>query len=150
MSESGMRSALCNKLRSAGVPTYAVENATHPGYPDVECTLGLIELKHRDEWPKRVTTPVRFKHFTTVQRVFAFERYRKSKDAWVLVRVKRSWFLFDGETAKQWLGYITQGQMREFSVKWWPNGIKVQELIDIMLKKKMEFLNELSIRAKSG
>lgn len=89
---------------------FAVENPVLPGTPDVNCTLGWIELKSVDK-PKRETSKVNLDHFTAQQRVFLMKRWKAEPgSAWLLVKCGDIWLLYRGDdaatkVAKEWKSY---------------------------------------------
>jgi len=90
---------------------FAVENPVLPGTPDVNCTLGWIELKSVDK-PKRETSKVNLDHFTAQQRVFLMKRWKAEPgSAWLLVKCGDIWLLYRGDDAAQkvgkaWVSYV--------------------------------------------
>ena len=88
-------------MAAAGLDPHRVENVVGPGFPDVSYAEGLIELKALEGWPMRLQTPVRLKEFTGEQAGWLARRWQAKGAAWLMVRVDREWFLFDGWTAMQ-------------------------------------------------
>ncbi len=86
-------------LLGLGLDAKRVENVVAPAHPDVDYTHGNIELKALTGWPKRVSTRVRIDCFTGEQAAWLLRRWLAGGNAWLMVRVERAWFLFDGKTA---------------------------------------------------
>lgn len=117
MSEYGYRSQVIKVLKRMRTDPQAVENATNPGCPDVECLRGWIELKYAPAWPKRADTPVRIDHYTQQQRNFLRRRWNAGGGAWLLFRVgsrgKVENILFDGLTAHEFVGRVPRAELIE-------------------------------------
>lgn len=88
-------------LRGFGLDPKRVENVLANGHPDVDYTHGNIELKHISGFPKRSDTPVNLPLFTAEQQAWLAGRWASGGNAWLLTRVGKEWFLFDGWTAIQ-------------------------------------------------
>ena len=94
-----------------------VENIGTIGCPDVECTLGWIELKYLKAWPKRADTLVRFPIYTPQQRSWQRRRRRRGGNVWMLVKVGRNeWLLYDAEAAANLLGRLNRTQMEQTAI----------------------------------
>jgi hypothetical protein len=104
--ESQLRATVVAMLR----PLHAlvVENPLVPGTPDVNTSVGWIELKHLNDWPRQERTIVRPEHFTQEQRDWLERRAAAAGRAWVLLRVGRAldahWCLLEGAWAARCLG----------------------------------------------
>ncbi len=105
-------------LARAGLDPHRVENVLSPGHPDVDYTHGVIELKALACWPVRPETYVRVETLTGEQVAFLCRRWRAGGRAFLLARVDRDWFLFDGDTARQVREGLTQSEWRAQSL-WW-------------------------------
>lgn len=126
MSEQAMWDALRPKMR--GLDPVRVENPAEPGTPDVNYVEGWIELKFKEEWPKRPSTPLRVPHFTAQQRVWLVRRVLSGGKAFVLLKVGRSeWLLFRGDVAAKVLGHSTREELIAFSLAFWPNSLPEEE-----------------------
>lgn len=110
----------------------SVENSAYPGTPDVNYVEGWIELKWLPEWPKRETTPVRIPHFTQQQRVWIMKRHIKGGNVFLLLQCRKEWLIFDGPTAFHHVGKVTRNELIDKSVKYWPNGLKDEELVKFL------------------
>lgn len=125
-------------------PLHAVahENPVHPGTPDVDCSLGWLELKE-DDITVEGTVPLR--HLTPQQKLFLHMRRRAGGLAVLLVRVfrgqRQSWFVLDGL-----LAMVAQDRTLDWwqnqSYKWWPRIPGPGELVAC--------LQEISLRARSS
>jgi hypothetical protein len=89
----------------------SVESGAHIGTPDINCTLGWIELKYVESWPVRETTPLAVPHFTPQQRAWIGRRARLGGFVCVLLKVGREWLLFDGSQAAERLGTATRREL---------------------------------------
>lgn len=119
MLESHMRRTVVQLLKP--LHAVSVENGLcHPGTPDVNCTLGWIELKATNDWPVRATSTVRLDHgLSPQQRIWLLRRRRAGGNAWVLVTVARDWLLFDGAVAAHVLGRVTRLELTEAAIRIW-------------------------------
>ena len=126
MSEAGMRSQVVRALRS--LDAVAVENPAHPGTPDVNCTLGWIELKWLRAWPKGAGTIVALPHFTQQQRIWLQRRHAAGGKVWLLFKVSRTWMLFDGPTAAKSVGKVSRAGCEFLATEQW-NKLDPQEFI---------------------
>lgn len=109
----------------------SVENGlTHPGTPDINCTLGWIECKATEHWPVNPETIVRLDHdLTPQQRVFAVRRRRAGGACWVLLTISGEWLLFDGAVAAEHLGRATRDQLYRFATSTWQKTPTREDLI---------------------
>lgn len=129
--ESLMRQTV-RKVLAAHDPI-SVENPVHPGTPDLNCTLGWLELKVIPKLPVRVDSVLRIPHFTPQQRVWLLRRWRADRRAWLLCRVlpTSTWFLFDGRIAQEHIGLVPYNQ-------WARLGRRTDELTTTWLTYEME------------
>ena len=100
-------------LLAAKLDPVRVENAVHPGTPDLNLATGVwIELKAIAGWPARQQTVVRLTKYTPQQRVWLLRRWRAGGGAWLALYVAscRLWYLFDGEAA-QTIGKVPQFEL---------------------------------------
>ena len=107
----------------------AIENMTSAGVPDVNCTLGWIELKWLRSWPVKDYTRVRIDHFTDVQREWLKKRRKRGGGAWLLLQCKREWMLFDGKIAADHIGGANRRQLEDLALWHSKTGFKKEELI---------------------
>lgn len=122
--ESAMRQKIVHALRH--YDAMAVENPVRPGTPDVNCTLGWIELKSG-----RVFSDL--SELTPQQRIWLRRRWLNGGLAVLLVHVKDTWFLFAGNAAFD-LKYTDEdfearmfSSTKKFSETW-----LIRELKDLM------------------
>lgn len=120
-----MRARVIRALRP--LDAIAVENLVGLGTPDINITLGWIELKAEDAWPKRENTPLRLKRFTPQQRIFLRRRDTFGR-AWILLRVGREWVLLRGIHADL-LGNATRTQLLNHSECSWADNPTDQDLL---------------------
>jgi hypothetical protein len=73
--EQNQRQVFVKALNKRGLDACSVENPACPGTPDVQHIDGWLELKFKEEWPKRPDTTVRIEHFSPQQRVWLLRRY---------------------------------------------------------------------------
>ena len=135
--ERDMRATVVRMLK----PFHAisVENAVGaPGTPDVNCSLGWIELKSVDK-PKRDETRVRVDHWTKAQKIWLMKRWSVGGAASLLVKVSDYWLLFDPPTAFEVVGKLPFIELVDHSYNWWlrtPDKESFrQSLINICLRK---------------
>jgi len=103
--EHGMRKDVVLALRGLGA--VSVENGCGAGTPDINHTMGWIELKSLARVPPK-GGPLRVPHFTPQQRAWLFKRDKMGGLAQVLLKVgKHDWMLLSATTAFQMLGRAT-------------------------------------------
>ena len=105
----------------AGLHPTRIENAAGTGTPDVNITLGWIELKQVQEKdiPKRDATTLRLDHFTAQQRAWLAGRANAGGACWVLLLLGEEWLLFKGMDAALSLGHCTLEATRHLAcVRW--------------------------------
>jgi hypothetical protein len=129
-------SALNNVLLDALKPFHPVrvENGAAPGTPDINFVEGWIESKYLDHWPRQGI--VKCDHYTPQQRVFAIRRKRSSGNIWFVVQIGKEYLIFDGGVAAEHFGRVDEPTLRSLAIKVWPRSINVQELRDIVSRKK--------------
>lgn len=107
-----MRREVCRILREEGLDPVAVENPIHPGTPDVNCTLGWIELKEVPARTRRnVGSSVQVPTFSNEQRVWLRRRWCAGRDAVMLLKVGQRWILLDGDVASEIVGKATEADL---------------------------------------
>lgn len=136
--ESNMRRTVIKLLKP--LHAVSVENGIcHPGTPDVNCTLGWIELKATEAWPVRPTTIVRLDHdLNDAQRIWLTKRRKAGGGAWVMLTVGRDWLLFDGEVAARILGRVTRSDLEAATIAQWKNTPNQSDLIECLTLTKFE------------
>ena len=117
-SESRLRGNLVKALQQ--LDAVAVENPCSPGTPDINCTLGWIEVKKTKAWPKRSSTPVRLDHpLLPSQRVWIRRRLMRGGHVWVFVQIGRDYLLFSGGYAILGFGEATRHDLLRNSLAHW-------------------------------
>jgi hypothetical protein len=108
----------------------SVENGmTHPGTPDVNCTLGWAELKATENWPARPDTIVRLDHdMTPQQRVWHVRHRAAGGVSLVVLTIANEWLVFRGDVAAQHLGRVTREKLYEVAMAKWPRTPTTEEL----------------------
>lgn len=97
-----MKEKTARKNIVAAIATYrhamAVENPAHPGTPDINFAGGWIEVKSRDEWPARATTPVRPRHPLMMEQIrWIRTRVGTGRDkVYIAFVVGKQYMFFDG------------------------------------------------------
>lgn len=135
MSESSQRSYLVKKL--APLDAVAIESpTTGKGIPDVNTICGWIECKWLRAWPKGCeTNPVRFQHdLTKEQQVWLWRRWKRGGSAYVMAKVSKEWFLWDGYIFKEhglW-NNMTRPEMIQWSRLHFSNGLVSETLIQFL------------------
>ncbi len=118
MSESTMRGDVVRLLTVAGLDAVPVENPVGPGTPDVNYIEGWVELKQLRHWP-RTTGPVQIRHFRKGQRIWLRQRWEAGGNAWLLLRVRSDWLLFDGDVAARVVGLVPREELyRNARIAW--------------------------------
>lgn len=112
----------------------AVENAVSaPGFPDVECVLGLLELKSVDR-PKRDDSPVRVDHYSKGQRLWHRMRARAVQGngggfCLMLLKCDKWWFIIDALLAADHVGDATFAELQALAIQWWCGKPKAADLL---------------------
>lgn len=115
--ELGLRRAVLEILRRAGLDAQPVENVTAVGCPDVEYVGGWIELKKTKEWPTDPATPVQLDHdLSREQRIWLKRRCRAGGRAHVLVQIDAEFICLQGDVAASLLGTLTQAHLKAVAV----------------------------------
>jgi hypothetical protein len=107
-------------IAGAGIPDVSYAPAGSSGF-------GWIELKHVPDFPKRVNTPVRIKHFTEEQRFFLKDKGERAGYCWVLLQISNEYFLFD-HTVIDKLGYVPAYELKTIAVQHWTRTINYSYL----------------------
>ena len=98
------------------------------GNPDVNYTLGWIELKYAKEWPKR-GGPLRIPHFTQEQRGWLIRRCAAGGRAYLLLKVgDDEWLLFKGSIAAQVVGHYVRDELYQACMARWTRKPKKEEI----------------------
>lgn len=105
-----------------GLHPVRIENAVALGTPDVNCSLGWIELKQvqTKDIPKRPDTILSLDHYTNEQRIFQLKRSRAGGPCWLLLLLGSEWLLFDAKTAWEKVGKLTAAQTAAAAQRRWP------------------------------
>jgi hypothetical protein len=134
MSEQGMRQKVVKLLSELGA--FSVENPIRPGTPDVNYIEGWIELKWLRRYPRNYKeSPILIEHFTPQQRIWLRKRWEKGGAAYLLLQVKKEWFLFTGKTASKMVGRSTYQELIGCAAAYWANGLNKEELIKCLRNK---------------
>lgn len=105
-----------------------IENALFtPGLPDVSISLGFVELKALKSYPKRPETPVRIEHYTDDQRKWLRKRYEAGGGAWLALRVRTDWYIFNALKAQK-VGFLTKSEMQEYATNYFKTKPSADEL----------------------
>lgn len=118
MTEKTMRAVVIKYLRE--LDGVSIECPIQPGVPDVNYTLGWLELKWLKEFPKRETTAVKIPHWSPSQKAWISKRLKAGGRVHVLIQCKREWVLLGGEKAIKHLNQATRLQLIEFC-DWYSN-----------------------------
>jgi hypothetical protein len=121
MSERTMRQRVVRLLRDELLDPISVENRVGPGTPDINCTLGWLELKQADRWPPRGGA-LRLPHLTAQQRAWLKRRREHGGCAWLLLQVGTEWMLFDGADVLA-VGQEDREGLRSVAIAVWDRGI---------------------------
>lgn len=102
-----------------GLDPVRIESPITPGIPDVNITLGWIELKYASGWPPR-GGPLRLDHFTAEQRGFLTKRAKAGGGSWLLLKVgANEWLLFNGIIAALYLGHEPRERLYQLVIARW-------------------------------
>jgi|WetSurMetagenome_2_1015567.scaffolds.fasta_scaffold08816_4 hypothetical protein len=112
-----MRRVVVDALRA--LDAISVENGARLGTPDVNCTLGWIELKYVESWPARPATPLAVDHFSPQQRAWIARRARLGGFVCVVLKVGREWLILDGAWAALCLGKVDKSRLVGAAVGYW-------------------------------
>ncbi len=133
MAESALNHRLVKALKA--YHPVRVENSVCPGTPDIECTLGWIENKFLDHWPRQGI--VKIDHYTPQQRVWAIRRSRATgpgRGIWFCLQVDKEVLLFRGEVAAEFAGKCDEATLRSKALQIWNGTLDGSQLIDVLLK----------------
>lgn len=126
MSEKDFARDFC--LLTKSLHPVRIENAlTTLGLPDVNMAPGWCELKWSRSWPKKETTPLRLDHYTDEQRLWLRKRAAAGGNAWLALKVRSEWFIFDAAGAQE-VGNLTRAELMEAAIAYWPAKPTAEEL----------------------
>jgi len=111
----------------------AVENPIWPGTPDVNYSLGWIELKELKGWPEQEDTPVLIDHFTQEQRLFSKMRGRAGGSSILILKVGNEWLFFNGEPVWESVGKVCKADLFLYAQKYFAKNPSLDELRDAVL-----------------
>ena len=131
MAEADQRRTVRRALK-AYHPIPVENRVAWPGTPDLNCTLGWIELKWLRAWPTREYTIVRIDHYTRQQRHFLRDRWVAEGGAWLLLQRHHEWLLFTGDVAARLVGRATRAELYEATCGYWNKGLKGEELAECL------------------
>lgn len=132
MSEKGLWGRVKKAIRD--MDPVRVENRVEKGTPDVNFTLGWIELKWQRTAPKRGGILKLDHELTLEQRIWAIRRHRAGGKTYVLLKVGSEYLLFKGYVAAEFLGRLTLEQLREKALGKWKVRLNDRELNDLLKK----------------
>lgn len=98
---------------------WPVENIADTGTPDVWLSTGGVELKTKREWPVRERTQFKLDHYTQVQRGRLLARWVAGGGAWLCLKVRENWFIFDGPAAQR-VGFLTRAELIATATHYFP------------------------------
>lgn len=127
-----MEHSLNKKLIEALATLHAfrVENCCLPGTPDISTSIGWIESKWKDNWPKEGI--VKLDHYTPQQRVWAIKQTRAKGPCWLMLQVKHDYLLFEGSTAATILGKVEENILRGQAILTNRASLDYTELLSIL------------------
>lgn len=107
----------CLAPRLAALHPIRVENILRSGTPDVNYSMGWIELKHHDKWPLDPIWPLVISTMTErpEQMAFLLQRWMLGGLCWLMLRVNRQIMLFPGLEAWRVRKGLTRHEMIELS-----------------------------------
>lgn len=120
MKESGVWATVRVLLK--GFDPIRVENGVLPGTPDVNCTLGWIELKYLSCIPVDRNRFFNVAHFRPVQRAWLYRRWMADHRAWLLLRAADDWIILTGRDAALFLGRepFSYNDILKCALAYWP------------------------------
>lgn len=118
-----------------GMHAVRIESHMEGGIPDVNYSLGWVELKCMKEWPKRPDTPLKIPHFTEKQRVWLTQRACAGGRAYLLLQVGPQYLLFLGHVAAAFIGSATKQELEELCLEHWPKKPTALSLLKWLKKK---------------
>jgi len=125
-----------------------IENALlTPGLPDVSLSVGFCELKWLRSYPKRETTPVRIEHYTDDQRNWLMKRYRAGGGAWLCLKVRTDWYIFNALQAQR-VGNVSKSELQS-SADCYFSSRPSTETLCLAFKQSLESINHWQIREHS-
>lgn len=137
-----MKKQLLSAVRSRAASPYhsiylrRVENILNDGHPDVEyCYLGeagVIELKQRREWPKRVSTIVRLQHYTKEQQNDLKDRILAGGRVALLLQVAEDYLLFT-DARVLIVGKVIRAELERAATRIWQGAINGRELLEELI-----------------
>lgn len=148
-SESTMRQTV-NKLLKK-FHAVSVENGVGIGTPDVNCSIGWLELKSVDK-PKKPDTVVDCRHFTNEQKIWLLKRWRAGGMACLLLKVGDWWLLFDPQTAYEVVGKVSFDQLVDNCFDGWHRNPTEEDLAGALLElcSRKTFREEKSSSSTDG
>ena len=111
-----------------------IENVVGVGTPDLNTTLGWIELKQATKWPGGEGS-LRMKHFTNEQKIWLKHRIKADGHAWVLLHVDGDWLLLWGTEAVKLLGQAGREELIAASDQHWTSQPSQENLIQCLLSR---------------
>lgn len=114
----------------SGLHPVRIESLITPGNPDVNYSIGWMELKNIEDWPVRPATPVRVDHYTQEQRTWMLQRKAAGGRVFLLLRIEktREWLLFDGRAAARSVGLVPRLTLYKHSLARWTRKPKKAEI----------------------
>lgn len=112
-----------------GLDPVRIESHMTQGVPDVNMTVGWMELKYEDGWPKR-GGPLKLKRYTKEQRTWALRRAQAGGRVFLLLKVgEAEWLLFRGEVAALVLGKLPKEELCRHVLARWTRKPRREELL---------------------
>ena len=111
------------------------EDNCSPGIPDISfCYQGVsgwIELKYRDKFPIKESTPILFSHFTIIQRKWMEQYTKAGGNGWILLRIEKETFLIKGQAAKI-IGELNHRNLINIASAYWCNRVDYKMLLYLL------------------
>lgn len=139
-----MRRVVVDALRP--FDAVSVENGARLGTPDVNCTLGWLELKYVAAWPVREATALAVDHFTPQQKAWIERRARLGGFVCVVLKVGKEWFILDGAWAARHLGKVDRQKLVEAAEGHWTvfNKAEFRECLKYFSSESRSFRESVS------
>ena len=129
MSEAGLWDYLRNGMGAAW-ESQRHEDRLSMGIPDVSYSIschGWIELKDREDVPKRASTPVTLPHYTADQRNWLERHGKRGGRCFILLQVANEYMLFDWR-GTACVGRVPMAELRAAAVAVWIDRIDFKAL----------------------
>jgi len=113
------------------------EDSLSMGIPDLSYgsggVNGWIELKRAREYPKKNSTPIKFKHFTASQVNWLSKRGKAGGFCWIFIQVSTEYYLFPFSKGRALRAGMTKEEFREQCFQYWTGNVDPSELLSALV-----------------